>query len=37
MKDPVLVENAKFQTDIGHPGKLISVKDLPSDKKRLHG
>ena len=33
MKDPVLVENAKFETAIGHPGKLTSVKNLPSDKK----
>ena len=33
MKDPVLIENAKSESAMGHLGKLTSVKDLPSDKK----
>ena len=33
MKDPVLIENAKSETAMGHLGKLTSLKDLPSDKK----
>ncbi len=33
MKDPVLNENAKSETAMGHLGKLTSLKDLPSDKK----
>jgi uncharacterized protein YdeI (YjbR/CyaY-like superfamily) len=33
MKDPVLKENAKSETAMGHLGKLTSLKDLPSDKK----
>ncbi len=33
MKDPVLIENAKSETAMGHLGRLTSLKDLPSDKK----
>lgn len=33
MKDPMLVENAKSETAMGHLGKITSLKDLPSDKK----
>ena len=33
MKDPVLIENAKSESAMGHLGKLLSVKDLPPDKK----
>jgi uncharacterized protein YdeI (YjbR/CyaY-like superfamily) len=33
MKDPVLIENAKSETAMGHLGKLTSLKDLPADKK----
>ena len=33
MKDPVLVENAKSESAMGHLGRLSSLKDLPSDKK----
>jgi len=33
MKDPVLIENAKAETAMGHLGKLTSLKDLPADKK----
>ncbi len=33
MKDPILVENARSETAMGHLGKLTSLKDLPSDKK----
>jgi uncharacterized protein YdeI (YjbR/CyaY-like superfamily) len=33
MKDPVLMENAKSETAMGHLGRLTSLKDLPSDKK----
>ncbi len=33
MKDPILVENAKSETAMGHLGKICSLKDLPSDKK----
>jgi uncharacterized protein YdeI (YjbR/CyaY-like superfamily) len=33
MNDPLLVENAKSETAMGHLGRLTSVKDLPSDKK----
>src|SRR5437868_14543298 len=35
MKDPVLVENAKSETAMGHLGRLTSLKDLPADKKIL--
>ncbi|MBS1512466.1 MAG: YdeI/OmpD-associated family protein [Bacteroidetes bacterium] len=33
MKDPVLLENAKAESSMGHVGRLTSLKDLPSDKK----
>ena len=33
MKDPVLIENARLETAMGHLGKLTSLKDLPPDKK----
>ena len=33
MKDPVLIENARLETAMGHLGKITSLKDLPSDKK----
>jgi uncharacterized protein YdeI (YjbR/CyaY-like superfamily) len=33
MKDPILVENAKSETAMGHLGRITSLKDLPSDKK----
>lgn len=33
MKDPVLLETAKSEVAMGHLGKIISLKDLPSDKK----
>jgi uncharacterized protein YdeI (YjbR/CyaY-like superfamily) len=33
MKDPVLVENAKSETAMGHLGRITSLKDMPSDKK----
>ena len=33
MKDPVLIENAKLETAMGHFGRIASVKDLPPDKK----
>lgn len=33
MKDPVLMENAKSETAMGHLGRISSLKDLPSDKK----
>ena len=35
MKDPVLIENARSETAMGHLGRLTSVKDLPSDKKMI--
>src|SRR5882672_10560026 len=35
MKDPVLIENAKSETAMGHLGRLTSLKDLPPDKKTL--
>ncbi len=35
MKDPVLVENAKAETAMGHLGRMESMKDLPSDKKMI--
>ena len=35
MKDPVLIENAKSETSMGHLGKLTSLKDLPADKKMI--
>lgn len=33
MKDPVLLENARAETAMGHLGRLTSLKDLPPDKK----
>lgn len=33
MKDPVLVENAKSETAMGHLGKITSLKEMPPDKK----
>ncbi len=33
MKDPVLIENARSETAMGHLGRLSSLKDLPADKK----
>lgn len=33
MKDPVLMENARSETSMGHMGRLTSLKDLPSDRK----
>jgi len=33
MKDPVLLETAKSEVAMGHLGKIISLKDMPSDKK----
>lgn len=33
MKDPVLIENARSESAMGHLGRLKSIKDLPSDKK----
>ena len=33
MKDPILVENAKSETAMGHFGRITSLKDLPSEKK----
>ncbi|HMC99864.1 MAG TPA: DUF1801 domain-containing protein, partial [Ferruginibacter sp.] len=35
MKDQVLMENARSEVSMGHLGKLMSVKDLPSDKKMI--
>ncbi|MEY4931584.1 MAG: hypothetical protein RI909_2308, partial [Bacteroidota bacterium] len=31
MKDKTLMENAKGETAMGHLGRIISLKDLPSD------
>jgi|GWRWMinimDraft_5_1066013.scaffolds.fasta_scaffold01712_5 uncharacterized protein YdeI (YjbR/CyaY-like superfamily) len=33
MKDPILVENAKSETAMGHLGRITSLKEMPSDKK----
>ena len=33
MKDPVLVENARSESAMGHLGRIGSLKELPSDKK----
>ncbi len=33
MKDPVLIENARSETAMGHLGRITSLKDLPADKK----
>ena len=32
MKDPMLMENAKSESAMGHLGKITSLKDLPSNK-----
>ncbi len=33
MKDPILMENAKSESAMGHLGKITSLDSLPSDKK----
>lgn len=33
MKDAVLMQNAQSEVAMGHLGKIISLKDMPSDKK----
>ena len=33
MKDPILLENARSESAMGHMGKITSLKDLPPDKK----
>ncbi len=33
MKDPVLTDNAKTESAMGHVGRITSLKDLPPDKK----
>ncbi len=33
MKDPVLLDNAKAETAMGHLGRITTLKDLPTDKK----
>lgn len=33
MKDPALAETAKSEVAMGHLGRVISLKDLPADKK----
>lgn len=33
MKDPVLLENARKESAMGHLGRITSMKDLPSDVK----
>jgi uncharacterized protein YdeI (YjbR/CyaY-like superfamily) len=35
MSDPVLVDNARSESSMGHSGRIESMKDLPSDKKML--
>jgi uncharacterized protein YdeI (YjbR/CyaY-like superfamily) len=35
MKDPSLIENAKSEVAMGHFGRIVSLKDLPADKKIL--
>lgn len=35
MKDPILLENARSETAMGHLGRLTSLKDLPRDKKMI--
>ncbi|MDZ7646621.1 MAG: DUF1801 domain-containing protein [Cytophagales bacterium] len=32
MKDKMLVKNAESESSMGHLGKIMSLKDLPSDK-----
>ena len=33
MKDPILMQNAKNESAMGHLGRITSLKDLPSNKK----
>jgi len=33
MKDPVLMDNARAETAMGHLGRITSLKDLPADRK----
>jgi uncharacterized protein YdeI (YjbR/CyaY-like superfamily) len=35
MKDPMLMQNAKSETAMGHFGRITSLKDLPSDKQMI--
>lgn len=35
MKDPILMDNARTESAMGHSGRISSLKDLPSDKKIL--
>lgn len=35
MSDPVLMDNARTESAMGHSGRLTSLKDLPSDKKMI--
>lgn len=35
MKDPMLMQNAKSETAMGHLGRITSLKDLPSDKQMV--
>lgn len=35
MKDPALMETAKSEVAMGHIGRIISLNDLPSDKKMM--
>jgi uncharacterized protein YdeI (YjbR/CyaY-like superfamily) len=35
MKDPMLMQNAKSETAMGHLGRITSLKDLPSDKQMI--
>ncbi|WP_332734336.1 YdeI/OmpD-associated family protein [Flavihumibacter sp.] len=35
MKDPILIENARAETAMGHLGKIMSLKDLPADKQMI--
>lgn len=35
MKDPVLMDNARSESAMGHSGRIESMKDMPSDKKMI--
>jgi uncharacterized protein YdeI (YjbR/CyaY-like superfamily) len=35
MSDPVLMDNARSESAMGHSGRITSMKDLPSDKKMI--
>ena len=35
MEYPVLVENAKSETAMGHLGKITTLKELPSDRRMI--